>query len=231
MTDRKFGLTGNQLKLIAMISMTCDHVGLSLFPQLQILRIIGRLALPIYAFMIAEGCRHTRNRRKYLLSISALALLCQLVYWFMMGSLYQCILVTFSLSVCLIYALDYAVTSKTLKSRLVAVLVSVAVVFFSVFLGCFLPPQYNYAIDYGIWGILIPVVIYFAPTAYRLPAMTLAMIPLCASYGGVQWYAYLALVLLLLYNGQRGRAKMKNLFYIYYPAHLVAIYLMGFLLQ
>ena len=109
MTNRKFGLTGNQLKLIAMIAMTCDHVGLSLFPQLQILRIIGRLAFPIYAFMIAEGCRYTRDRRKYLLSISALALLCQLVYWFMMGSLYQCILVTFSLSICLIYALDHAV--------------------------------------------------------------------------------------------------------------------------
>ena len=65
---KKFpGLTGNQLKLIALFAMTCDHVGMQIFPQLLWLRMIGRLAMPIYAFMIAEGCRHTRNRKKYLL--------------------------------------------------------------------------------------------------------------------------------------------------------------------
>ena len=109
--------------------------------------------------------------------------------------------------------------------------VAAVVVFVSVFLVRLVPLGYDYAIDYGIWGILLPEVIYFAPTAYRLPAMILALIPLCVSYGGVQWYAYLAPVLLLMYNGQRGRVKMKNLFYIYYPAHLVFIYLIGFLLQ
>ena len=55
------------LKMLALITMTCDHVGLQLFPDILIFRIIGRLAMPIYAFMIAEGCRHTRNRKKYLL--------------------------------------------------------------------------------------------------------------------------------------------------------------------
>ena len=43
------GLTGNQLKIIAMIAMTCDHVGLQLFPQVTLLRIIGRLSFPIFA--------------------------------------------------------------------------------------------------------------------------------------------------------------------------------------
>ena len=47
------GLTGNQLKIIAMIAMTFDHVGVQLFPQVLWLRLIGRLAMPIYAFMIA----------------------------------------------------------------------------------------------------------------------------------------------------------------------------------
>ena len=51
----KTGLTGNQLKLIAMLTMTCDHVGMQIFPQLLWLRVIGRLAMPIYAYMIAEG--------------------------------------------------------------------------------------------------------------------------------------------------------------------------------
>ena len=90
-----FGLTGNQLKIIAMLTMTCDHVGLQLLPQWGFLRILGRLALPIYAWMIAEGCRHTRSRKKYLLRLASLAALCQIVYFIAMGSLYMCILVTF----------------------------------------------------------------------------------------------------------------------------------------
>ena len=76
--SHRFSLTGNQLKILAMIAMTCDHVGLQLFPQWTFLRIIGRLALPIYAYMIAEGCRYTRDRRKYLLRMVSLAALCQI---------------------------------------------------------------------------------------------------------------------------------------------------------
>ena len=55
------GLTGNQLKLIALITMTIDHVGMMLLPQLRILRAIGRIAFPIFAYMIAEGCRYTHS--------------------------------------------------------------------------------------------------------------------------------------------------------------------------
>ena len=55
------GLSGNQLKLIALITMTVDHMGLILFDQFILLRIVGRLAFPIFAWMIAEGCRHTRR--------------------------------------------------------------------------------------------------------------------------------------------------------------------------
>ena len=59
------GLSGNQLKIIAMLTMLVDHIGVQLFPECIILRIIGRLSLPIFAYMIAEGCLHTRNRPKY----------------------------------------------------------------------------------------------------------------------------------------------------------------------
>ena len=102
----RFGLTGNQLKILAMIAMTCDHVGVQIFPNLLWLRIIGRLAMPIYAYMIAEGCRHTRDRKKYLLRLLGMGALCQVVYLLAMKSLYMCILITFSMSVCLIGLLD-----------------------------------------------------------------------------------------------------------------------------
>ena len=114
MLQRK-GLTGNQLKILAMITMTCDHVGVMLFPHLQWLRIIGRLAMPIYAFMIAEGCRYTRDRKKYLLRLLSLGVLCQAVYLIAMGSLYMCILITFSISVCLINLLDQAEREKNAR--------------------------------------------------------------------------------------------------------------------
>lgn len=61
LTKTRFGLSGNQLKLIALATMTLDHVGAYLLPQVLFLRILGRLSLPIYAYMIAEGCRHTRS--------------------------------------------------------------------------------------------------------------------------------------------------------------------------
>ena len=58
-------LNGNHLKLIAVFTMLLDHVGILLFPQIRLLRILGRLAYPIFAFMIAEGCRYTKNKLRY----------------------------------------------------------------------------------------------------------------------------------------------------------------------
>ena len=102
------GLTGNQLKLIAMVTMTVDHIGFILLPQVLWLRLIGRLAFPIYAWFIGEGCRHTRSMPRYLGSVAAMALLCQCVSYAAIGSLYQCILVAFSLSIGLIFLLRKA---------------------------------------------------------------------------------------------------------------------------
>ena len=67
-------LTGNQLKIFALIAMTLDHIGLELLPQYPFLRIIGRLAFPLFAYMIAEGCRYTKNRTRYLLCIASMGL-------------------------------------------------------------------------------------------------------------------------------------------------------------
>ena len=81
--DRSKGigiLSGNALKIIAAISMVIDHTGVIFFPDVLIFRIIGRLGLPIFAFMIAEGCRYTKNKLKYFLSLLILGTACQLVY-------------------------------------------------------------------------------------------------------------------------------------------------------
>ncbi len=214
----KTGLTGNQLKLIAMIAMTCDHVGLQLLPQYPILRAIGRLALPIYAYMIAEGCRHTHDRKQYLLRLAALAFACQIVYFLAMGSLYQCILVTFSLSVCLIYLWDMGPDWKFYMGF--------GIVFFLCRVLPDLLPGTDFQIDYGIWGVSLPVFIYLASTKGLLVGLLL----LALDCGGTQWLALAAVPLLMLYNGRRGTARIGKLFYYYYPAHLVVIYILSLFL-
>ena len=220
------GLTGNQLKIIALIAMTCDHVGLQLFPQATILRIIGRIAFPIFAYMIAEGCQYTHNRKKYLLAMWGLAATCQLVYYFAMGSLYMSVLVSFSLAIGLIYLID---REKNRSSHAyLAPLAALCGIFFLCRVLPDLISSTDYAIDYGLWGVLLPVLVYFEKEKsgkLRNFAICLALIAL--EYGGIQWFSLAAVPLLALYNGKRGKHKMKNLFYIYYPAHLVVIYLLS----
>ena len=223
-------VSNNALKLLALLSMTCDHVGLELLPQFRILRIIGRLAFPIFAYMIAEGCRYTRNRKKYLLTLAAMALLYQLVYLIAMGSLYQGIFVTFSLSVSVIFAIDLARERGSAAAWLGAfgVLAAVCAV-------CVVLPEVlihtDFAVDYDIWGVLLPVAVYFAPSReWKLVAAAAMLVVLALFWGGTQWWSLLALIPLACYNGKRGKYKMKNLFYIYYPAHLVVIYILDMLM-
>lgn len=226
--DRKFSLSGNQLKIIALIAMTCDHVGLQLLPQYPVLRIIGRIAFPIFAWMIAEGCQYTHNRKKYLLAMWGLAATCQGVYFFAMGSLYMSVLVSFGMAIGLIYLADGVRNGKTYAwLRLSAAL---TVIFFLCRILPDLLPHTDYAIDYGLWGVLLPLFVYLGQSKQqklRFAALALALISL--EYGGIQWFSLLSLPLLALYSGKRGKRKMKYLFYIYYPAHLVVIYCISLL--
>lgn len=221
---KKPGLTGNQLKLLALITMTADHVGLELLPGVSLLRILGRLAFPIYGWMIAEGCRHTRSPRRYLLRLGGLAMLCQVVYFVAMGSLYQCVLVTFTLSAGLIFAWARFQRTKTLPAGLAFLGLLAGAVFLSAILPGLLPWG-DFAIDYGIWGILLPLLVYLGrDSREKLALLTLALLGLGLEYGGIQWWALTAIPILALYNGQRGRKTLGRFFYWYYPAHLVAIY-------
>lgn len=216
------GLTGNQLKLIALITMTIDHIGMMLFPRTILLRVIGRLAFPIFAYMIAEGCQHTRNRSRYFLSMAGLGLLCQIVYWVATGSLYMCVLVTFSLSILLIYAIDFG-REKGGVFWAVPLLALGAAIFACEVMPRLLPGT-DYGIDYGTWGVLLPVFAYLGTSRKDKFALTSAgLILLNRTLGGLQWYSLLALIPLFFYNGTRGKKKMKYLFYIYYPLHLVVL--------
>ena len=219
-------LSGNALKLLAALFMTIDHVGVLLLPHVIVLRILGRLALPIFAFMIAEGCRYTRNRLRYFGSVFALGVLCQIVYYIADRSLYFSILITFSLSIATIYALQDWKEQKTPRS---------ALVFFGAVAGVYALNRV-FAIDYGFWGCMLPVfAAAFQKTAWDRPWVNLGMLGLgllvlAADLGQIQYYALPALPLLACYNGRRGRWKLKYFFYLFYPIHLVILQCISLLL-
>lgn len=217
------GLNNNKLKLLALGTMTVDHVGLVLFPETVWMRLVGRLAFPIFAYMIAEGCRYTRSMPRYFATLSALAALCQVVYFFAMGSLYQSIMVTFTLSVGLIWLLKQGQkTGKTLWWVL-GVLGSCGAFFVAEILPQWLSDT-DFYVDYGFLGIMLPVGVYLCKAKgiqLLYTALVLALMSLTGWVG--QWVSLLTVPLLALYNGRRGKWNMKWLFYLYYPLHLVAI--------
>ncbi len=222
-------LSGNQLKIFAAITMTVDHIGAYLLPHLIILRIIGRLAFPIFAYMIAEGCTYTKNRKKYLLTILAFGAVFQLVYFLVMGSLSQCIFVTFSMSIALIFALDKA--KNDLKYAPLALGAAVLVLFITEVLPRLLSGT-DFHIDYGLFGTLLPVFVYFGRGKWqKLLLLTIGLVLVSGTSSFLQWFCLFSVPVLALYGGKRGRFKMKNFFYIYYPAHLVVIYLIAFIIK
>lgn len=219
---------GNFLKLIALISMTVDHIGIQLFPNIELFRVFGRLAFPIFAYMIAEGCAHTKNRKKYFLRIFGTAMICQLFYFVAMNSLYQCIFVTFSLSLLMIFSFDYALKEKSHNARLVAFLALLLTVYLTVFVSQTPLADTDFCIDYGFFGVMLPFAVYFAKNkTAKIILTTICLILLSLDSGTIQWFSLFSVPLLALYNGKRGNLNMKGFFYIYYPLHLAVIYLIS----
>lgn len=229
-------LNATAIKIIAAFFMTVDHIGLVLFPEVQILRILGRLSMPLFSFMIAEGARYTRNKIKYLLLIFLLGAGFQGFYYAFEGEMYLGILITFSISILMIYALQFfkkkLANGNTAEMSLSFLLFAISVTG-AYLLNCF------FAIDYGFWGCMLPVFAsVFHPTdkgsrsssvicgimPTDLLFFSVGLIALCVFYGGIQYFALLSLIILFFYSGKRGKLNLKYFFYIFYPAHLLILY-------
>ncbi|MBR3791549.1 MAG: hypothetical protein IKK18_02500 [Clostridia bacterium] len=206
-------LSGNQLKILAALFMTIDHIGVMIFTQSEILRIIGRLSMPIFAYMISEGAHYTKNRKKYLSVLIVMSAIIQITYYLVERSLDQCILVTFSLSIMLIYIID--------RKNIILSLLALTACFY-------LTQVVN--IDYGFFGIVLPLLIYLGENkTQKLILMTSGLVLVSLTNSPIQWYSLLSVPLVALYNGKRGKLRMKNFFYIYYPLHLLIIYFISIL--
>lgn len=226
---RLVGLSQNQLKGIAAAAMVVDHLGVQIFPQYIIFRIIGRLAFPIFAYFIYEGMKYTHRPAAYLGRMLTMGMICVAGYGFYSRQFYGNILITFSLSICLLWACQNWVKKMNGPDSAGALILTVAVMAGIVLLCSFL------TIDYGFWGVLLPLFPmigdWVAPKGksriFSLAGFALGLALLCLELSGVQWLSLAALLLLSAYTGKRGKWKMKHFFYWFYPVHLVIIYLLS----
>ena len=222
-------MNGAILKILAVVFMTVDHVGMVLFPRYVVFRQIGRLAFPIFAYMIAEGCRYTRSMPRYWGLVTAVAAVCQVAYFVAMDSLYQCIFVTFSLSIGLIWLIKIAEDKGGVRWLLP--ILGIGAVFFLTEVLPSILSNTNYAVDYGFLGVMLPVAVYLGKNKWeRLLFATVVLVALALDTGTIQFYSLLSVPLLALYNGKRGRGPGKYFFYIYYPVHLLLIQGLSYLL-
>lgn len=218
-------LSGSTLKLIACALMLVDHMGLMLFPSLGIMRQIGRLAFPLFAFFIAEGCRHTHNRLRRLLWLAIPAAVMTLVYYLYDGEWQGSIFLTFTYSAALIWLLDIACAAR--GWRMAAAIGGFFAALAAMWWLCDILP-----IDYGFYGALVPVFVraadMIAPRpchAIRLAGLAVGLLLLAYDMGGIQYLSLFALIPLALYDGTRGRYPLKYFFYLFYPLHLVVLQL------
>ena len=225
------GLSGNALKIIALITMTVDHIGYYIFPYSLIFRIVGRLAFPIFAYMIAEGCRYTHNKKKYLLTVFGVGAVCQIFSLIFEKSLYFNIMISFSLSILMTFALQRAKSKKDFTAWAEFV-VLVLLVFSLTEIAPRLFPYADFQFDYGFVGMLIPVVLSQLPDKrIKLAAEALLLIILSVNISKYQLFSLFALIPLAFYNGKRGKMNIKYLFYAYYPAHIAIIYVIARLVR
>lgn len=208
--------------------MLLDHMGAALYPDILLLRIIGRLAFPLFSFFVYEGFRHTHSRIQYLSRILSLGILCAVVYYLYSGEVYANVLLTFSISIVILYGIHFF--RKQLDGgkldRAGGIIVA---------LGC-LSGAYIICswidVDYGFLGAVLPAFAAMAVESGKshaeirrraLLGFAAGLIILSVWMGGIQIYSLLALPLLAFYNGSRGKISMKRFFYWFYPAHLAAI--------
>lgn len=226
-TDRLRFLSGSALKLIAIISMLIDHTAYVLAPVLPfmvaplfplmgkqitiyyLMRRIGRLAFPIYCFLIGEGYAHTRDRVRYALRLLIFAVVSELPYNLMLSKAlfapdHQNVFFTLFLGVALIHIY------KNVKTSLPKLLAMLAVLVVSTQLDA----------DYGAAGVALILLLYI----FRNQRAVQAVLAYPMLSGGVA--AFCAFIPINLYNGKRGfigSGVSKYFFYLFYPLHMLLL--------
>ncbi|MCF8018051.1 conserved membrane protein of unknown function [Petrocella atlantisensis] len=207
-------MSNSSLKIIACLTMLVDHIGAILYPDMSLLRMIGRLSFPIFAFLVAEGFHHTQNIKKYGIRLGIFALISEIPYDLAFrGNLIdfyrQNIFFTLFLGLVCLWLYQRYRTHQSMVG-MIAILLTGAL---SVFLRT----------DYSIYGIAMIFLFYFFRDR-RILACGSASIINFTMGSVIQGLAILAMPFILAYNGKKGM-NLKYLFYGFYPVHLILLYI------
>lgn len=225
-------MKSSTLKILACLFMLIDHVGYVFFPRMMVLRIIGRLAFPIFAYMIAEGYRKTSDVTKYMGRLFLFALISQIpfLYAFRPKGLYLNVFFTLVMGLYALYIYDKE------KKLYIVVIIAVVCEFantdyggFGVFL-IFLFNRYHDDFKGMVKSAIILTAVYqsfqglmfglTSPQSQLINNLTWALV--------IQPISLLSLILIKLYNKERG-LKLKYFFYAFYPVHLGIIALINYI--
>ena len=229
-------LNSNQIKLIAIIAMTIDHLTWTFFPGLQAvwyvfaLHIIGRLTAPIMWFFIAEGCHYTHNMGRYIGRLFFFAVISHFAYDFAFGIPFLPLSTGIFNQTSVMWSLAFApvlvvICRQEKLAQWVKILAIIAV--------CLI----TFPSDWSSIAVMCPFFLFAHRGNFKRQAADIVIwsfvyavvyfIFIDKLYGALQMFTFLTIPILAQYNGERGKwTGMKWLFYIYYPAHL---FLIGFL--
>lgn len=227
-------MTAFVLKVIACISMFIDHVAYALTAPgswiYEVGRNAGRIAAPIFWFLIVEGYFHTRNLKKYFLRLGVFALISELPFDLLTATrntsgnyfAHQNTMITLLIGLAAVAILDY-IRKKYLAQpwiyNTLGVIVIVSFCMLAEFVKC----------DYSSLGVLCILVFYFFRGNKLYTAIGFfAWILIYVSFQSKrEIYAVLALIPILLYNGERGK-RVRYFMYVFYPVHMLVIALLSY---
>ena len=219
-------LDGTTLKLIAMVCMTIGHVGDNFFPEHVWTQAVGRIAMPVFAFCVAEGFAHTHDRMKYLRRMGLFALASEVPFDLvtagkMLEFSHQNIMFTFFWAILGLILFEKVTASGTKAAAAGGAALLIVFAVMSLILGT----------DYNILGVGIVFIYYLlrgkAPVLNNAAAAAWHVL---LRNKGIYWFGLLGFIPVLCYNGKRGRG-LKWLFYVFYPGHLLLIWAVKMLLR
>lgn len=202
-------LDTNFLKVIGIISMTSDHFGKAFFPDVQSFQIIGRLAFPLFAYCITIGCLYTKDFRKYFLRLIIPACVYQLGY--IIGGYISPDLVYDVWLLNIFFTLGLgALAIRSIEQRNWIIFTGIVII------GSFVK------VDYGLYGIMLMPLFYLLRERRWLAVLIIGLYLIAIP--GIQRYAVFSIGLIFAKTNFNFKIN-KYFFYIYYPAHLIVIFI------
>ena len=208
------------LKILAIITMTIDHIGAIIYPNIDAFRIIGRISFPIFCFLLVEGFKHTHNRFRYFIRLLLFAIITQPIYDYAFNNHELNILFTFSLSFLLLSSLEFINKiinkyNKGIENYLYKTISYLLIYIIFLILSIILN------VDYQALGISLVLIIYLSPNIL-LSLLLYLIIAITLDVNNIQLYSLIAFIFIYFYNGKKGK-DIKYFFYLYYPLHILLL--------